>query len=669
MKTKVLEYQTYQQLELFVNDNNFNNKLNLLIQVFTSQYHKEFISSLSNYLIRLLPNAQIIGATTAGEISNNGILKNSTVISFSYFSNTTIQTNILEYKESSFITGKNLMRSFNNYNSKDLKLLITFTDGLNTNGEEFLNGISSINNNVIVAGGMAGDNSRFKETFVFTKDKILSKGAVGVAFYNKDLSIYTDYSFNWETIGKKHIIEKSNKNRVYQINGMTTVEFYSHYLGKDIGRLLPSVGIEFPLVLKQNNINIGRAVLAKHNDGSLSFAGNMPEGSEVQFGHGDVQMIIDKGLQNIKQLIQKPIESIFIYSCVGRYSLLKDDVNLEILPMREIAPISGFFTYGEFYHDKKNNLSSNKLLNQTMTSVAISETTTTTEQITPNVFSDNPTQINCSSLHRTQAISNLIERTTKELEKLNSELELRIKKEVAKNIEKDDFMKVMKTQAQLGDMLEMILHQWRQPLSAITSSTSSLQIYRESNILTDEMLDNALENILIYSDSLNNTIDDFRDLFGSKNKLSNISLSTIINKSLTIISPLLKKENIKLDKELNEDAKVSVNVGLIMQVLLNIIKNASDVLLENNIKEPIIKIKTYVKKERCVIKIMDNGGGIPKNILPQIFEKGFSTKGTTHGTGLGLNMSRTIIENKVGGKLTANNVGEWAVFNIKIPII
>jgi len=169
--------------------------------------------------------------------------------------------------------------------------------------------------------------------------------------------------------------------------------------------------------------------------------------------------------------------------------------------------------------------------------------------------------------------------------------------------------------------------------------------------------------------NLNNTIEDFRDLFSPENNLSNIDLSSIINKSLTIISPLLKKENIKLEKELKDNAKVSINVGLVMQVILNILKNASDILVENKIKKPIIKIKTYIKRKRCIIKIMDNGGGIPKDILPHIFDKGFTTKGDTHGTGIGLEMSRTIIENKVGGKLTANNVGEWAVFNIKIPIV
>ncbi|MEA3553404.1 MAG: FIST N-terminal domain-containing protein, partial [Campylobacterota bacterium] len=640
---------------------------NLLIQIFTSHNDKNYILTLIDNILLYLPNAKIIGSTTCGEISNRGSINNSTVISFSIFEQTRIETNLVSFNQSSYLTGQNLLSSFNNSN-EDLKLLITFTDGLNTNGEEFLKGITSINENIVISGGMAGDNSKFEETFVFTQDEITSKGSVGAALYNKNLNIHTDYSFNWETVGKKHIIEKSEKNRVYKIAGMTTVDFYKYYLGDDIGRLLPAIGIEFPLVIKRDGINVARAVLSKHDDGSLSFAGNIKEGSEVQFGHGDVQMIINKGLENVKSIIDHPIESIFIYSCMARRALLKNDINLEILPLRELAPISGFFTYGEFYHNCSKDGCSNQLLNQTMTIIGISENTKIIDKITPNIFSNNPPKVDDINLHRTQALSILIERTTKELEELNKDLEQRVDKEVEKNLEKDTILQVVQTQAQLGEMLEMIIHQWRQPLSAITSSVTSTQVYKETGILTDDMLGDSLNNILTYSDHLNTTIEDFRNLFQIDNSSKTISLVDLIEKSLTIIMPLIKSENIKVIKEFDSDSKVAVPVGLLMQVILNIVKNAIDILIEKKIEKPIIKFKTYIKKDRIVIKIMDNAGGIPDDIIKKVFNKKFTTKADTHGTGIGLDMSKTIVENKIGGKLRVNNVAQWAVFNIKIPI-
>jgi len=353
---------------------------------------------------------------------------------------------------------------------------------------------------------------------------------------------------------------------------------------------------------------------------------------------------------------------------MARRALLQNDINLELLPLRELAPISGFFTYGEFFHSCKNNICSNQLLNQTMTILAISEKENLIEKITPNIFSQNPSNVDEVALHRTQALSILIERTTKELEELNNQLEIRVEKEVAKNIEKDAMMQVMKTQAQLGDMIEMIIHQWRQPLSAITTTTTSVQLYKDTNILTDNILNESLNNILSYTEHLNTTIGDFRDLFKIGNKSSSTTLSNLMEKTLTIINPLIKKENIEIIKEFDSDSEISIPIGLMMQVILNIIKNAIDILVERKIKNPKIKIKTYIKKERCIIKIMDNAGGIPANILPHIFNKKFTTKSHSHGTGIGLDMSKTIVENKVGGKLTANNVDNWAVFNIKIPI-
>ncbi|MEA2050989.1 MAG: FIST N-terminal domain-containing protein [Campylobacterota bacterium] len=666
MKTLTIEYESNEQIDSFIEDHSLRSEDNVLVQIFTAVHDEEFIKSLINNILKTLPKANILGSTTCGEISNNGSLTNSTVISFSVFQNTKIVTKIINAGKDSFETGKDIINSFPDNQSDDLKLMISFADGLNTNGEEYLNGISSINDSLVVSGGLAGDYEKFVETFVFTQDGILNCGAVAAGFYNKDLNVNTDYSFNWESVGKKHIVEESIKNRVYKIGGMTPVDFYTHYLGDDISRLLPAIGIEFPLVIKKDGVVIARSVLTKHDDGSLSFAGNIPEGSVVQFGHGDVQMIINKGVDNIKNIIENPVESIFIYSCMARRALLQDDINLEILPMKEIAPISGFFTYGEFYHNCKNNSCNSQLLNQTMTIVAISESLNIIEAVTPNIFSHNPPHVNDTSLHRTQALSNLIERTTKELEELNSNLEDEVSKEIEKNIEKDSMLQIMQSQIQLGEMMEMIIHQWRQPLSAITSTTSSLQVYKETGILSDDILDSSFENILSYTDHLNSTIQDFRDLFSSNIKLEKMNSEQLIKKSLSIIKPILEKKKIKLVQKYSCTNSVNLSVGLLMQVILNIVKNAIDILLEKKIEDPKVKLSTFPDGKYSVIEISDNGGGIPEDILDKIFDKRFTTKKGGDGTGIGLDMSKTIVETKLNGEISAHNDNGWAVFTIKL---
>ena len=668
MKTFTLNYDSQEQLNRFLRDCNIDIKSSVLVQIFTSQVDKKFINNLRNQILKPIPHAIILGTTTCGEISNNGSQRGTTVISFSIFENTILKFTLIERTNKSFNLGQDIAKQFN-YND-ELKLILTFSDGLNTNGEAYVNGISSIYEDIIVAGGMAGDNGKFEETYVFSNDIITNNGAVAVAFYNKDLSVNTNYSFNWETVGKKHFVEKANKNRVYKIDGMSAVEFYSYYLGEDIARLLPSIGIEFPLVIERKGVKVARAVISKYDDGSLGFAGNIEEGSYVQFGHGDVQMIIDKGLDNIRKIIDHPVESIFVYSCMARHALLKDDINLEIMPLRELAPVSGFFTYGEFYHDCEEDSCSTQLLNQTMTTVAISETNTMTENITPNVFSDNPKQFDQVNLYRTQALSNLIERTTKELEDLNKDLENRIEEEVEKNSQKDSMLHMMQSQAQLGEMLEMIIHQWRQPLSAITSTVSSAQVYKSMGALSDEEIDKTFKNILSFTEHLNNTIGDFRELFKTDINTDNIPIDMLFNKVKTIVNPIVLKSKVKLTENFNyeKDAQINISVGLMLQVLLNIVKNAVDVLLQNSIRNPEIILDVTTDTDSCIIKISDNGGGIPEDIIDKIFDKRFSTKGSK-GTGIGLDMSKNIVESKLKGKLLVHNENNWAVFTIILPLV
>jgi len=665
MKTFTHEYSSKELLNTFIQNNYITNYSgDILIQVFTSVNTKEYILYLRDEILTFLPHAKIIGTTTNGEISQKGSVTNSTIISFSVFDKTTIQTNIVTTRKDSFDNGVEMVKPLNS--KQNFKLLITFTDGLNTNGEEYLNGIASINNEVIIAGGMAADYSKFEETFVFTENDITNNGAAGAAFYGKELNIHTDYSFNWETVGQKHIIEKSIKNRVYKISGKTSVDFYKHYLGEDIDRFLPAIGIEFPLVQEIDGIKKARAVLTKHEDGSLSFAGNLAEGTQVQFGYGDVQLIIEKGLDSIKSILNEHIESIFIYSCMARKALLKDDINLEILPLKEIAPISGFFAYGEFFNATVCSDTHAQLLNQTMTILAISENTRKTEKVTANIFKKkNPNDLD---LHRTQALSTLISRTTRELEDLNENLNTRVKEEILLNLEKDNMLNLLHTQAQLGSILEMILHQWRQPISAITSTLSSIQVYKEAEILTDSLLDENINSVLEYTNHLNTTIEDFRDLFKANDKNTQITLNDLITKSLTIINPIIKENQIDMVVKSHSDKKIYIPVSLMMQVVLNIVKNGIDVLTCNNIKKPKITIEVLEEKNHCIIKITDNGGGIPTDILPKIFDKNFTTKEEQDGTGIGLHMSKRIIETKVSGSLDVKNLTNGLVeFTIKIP--
>lgn len=222
--------------------------------------------------------------------------------------------------------------------------------------------------------------------------------------------------------------------------------------------------------------------------------------------------------------------------------------------------------------------------------------------------------------------------------------------------------------AQQGEMLSMIAHQWRQPLTALSATTNALilknMVGKEIN--SDELY-NELKLISTYTNHLSSTIDDFRNFFKAEKEKTTVSFEELADKSLNIIKLSLETNNIKIFKNYNCKNKFSTYENEVRQVILNIFKNAEDVLIERKIEDKKIFIETNEEDNYIVLSINDNAGGIKEELLSKIFEAYFSTKKNKDGTGLGLYMSRTIINKHCNGKLEASNNKYGAVFTIKIP--
>lgn len=287
----------------------FKNHKNILVQIFCGDYK---LQEYSNTIIKKLPQAKCIGATTDGEIIENQVTTNSSVISISIFENTNLQTAYCTNKDS-FKNGQELAQELI---TKNTKLLIIFTDGTVTNAEEFLKGVESINSKVIICGGMAGDNSEFIQTYISCNNKVLKRGSVAVALNSNILKVYNDYRFNWSTIGVGHTINKVKGNRVYSISGMKPTDFYAKYLGEEVAKELPTTGIEFPLIIENGSIKTARAVLKKHKDKTLSFSGNFNEGDVVKLGFGNAEMIMQNPINELKNLLEEFKPQSFFFTLV-----------------------------------------------------------------------------------------------------------------------------------------------------------------------------------------------------------------------------------------------------------------------------------------------------------------------------------------------------------------
>lgn len=404
MRTSLFTVKTVASVFDTIPFSEYSDEKNILIQIF-SGLGGEFMQQVAETVSSQLPHAVCIGATTDGEISNQCVSTQRCIISISTFDKTEIKSQTSTLK-SSYEAGCELASKLV---TNKTKLLIVLSDGTTTNGDDLLQGIYAQAPNVIIAGGMAGDNATFTQTYIICGDQLIKRGVIAVALDSDQLQVNNHYNFDWQPIGKKLLITHAEKNRVYTINDKPAAEIYAHYLGSDITHKMPGTGIEFPLVMKKNGVLIARAMLAMHGDGSLSFAGNIPQECEVQFGFGNTASIINKSISDSAQIINRNVETFFIYSCMARRRYMPENINVEIVPFANHAPTSGFFTYGEFFHTPQ----SNEVMNQTLTVVALSESEDSI--LNSDQASKDEAGQHGETIQTFNALSNLIKTSTDEL--------------------------------------------------------------------------------------------------------------------------------------------------------------------------------------------------------------------------------------------------------------
>jgi len=642
------------------------------LQIFSGINEVTVLENLVSDILSIIPYIQIIGATTSGEILNSDTFEFKIILSFATFINTDIKVIDMNFYKTSYKTAERIIDLFPT--NRIPQVVISFVDGLTINGEEYINAFHRYNKDMVISGGLAGDNARFEETLVLTHNRIVKNGAVVALLFNPDLHISTKASFGWDNIGKIMTITKADKNIVYEIDDIPIVDIYAKYLGHNIAKSLPQVGIEFPLIIQKENISIPRAVLGVHQNKALIFAGNLYVGDKVTFGYGNIDSILEFS----KTMDIKRSEAIFIYSCMARKSLMKDSIKLELQPLSQISTVSGFFTYGEFYSsvDSSNESNHHNLLNETMTILSLSENKLQNSKYNKEVKEHN-------SIHNKRnltlkAFSHLISQTTLEFEELNQFLEKKITEEVAKNVKKEEMLQRQSRLAQMGEMISMIAHQWRQPLGAINSSVIGIQskvsigkfdfkVENDRNkFLT--FLDRKLTNITEYVATLSETIDDFRNFFKPDKKKELINITEPVKRALKIVETSMSSKGIEIDTEFEAQQDICIYKNELMQVILNILKNSEDNFIERHITNPKISIKVYFKNYKSCVSIQDNGGGIPDNILHKVFNPYFSTKHEKNGTGLGLYMSKIMIEEHHNGFLNVENKNNGAHFLIEIEV-
>ena len=242
--------------------------------------------------------------------------------------------------------------------------------------------------------------------------------------------------------------------------------------------------------------------------------------------------------------------------------------------------------------------------------------------------------------------------------------------------EKDQIMFQQSKMASMGEMLRNIAHQWRQPLSVITSSATGLKLKKEFGILNDEDFGEFADGILKSTNYLSETIEDFSNYFKNSKNKEYFFISEILDKTTQLSKATLKNSDIKIEIDVENNYEIYGIKNELIQILLNLINNTKDAY--DNQQQEIQYLKIYTKKymNNVVIYVRDVAGGIPSNILEKVFEPYFTTKHQSQGTGIGLYMSKQIVEERLKGAIDAYNIEEkindekykGMEFKITIPI-
>lgn len=270
-----------------------------------------------------------------------------------------------------------------------------------------------------------------------------------------------------------------------------------------------------------------------------------------------------------------------------------------------------------------------------------------------------------------------VEEKTKELLELNQYLEIKISKEVAQNRKKDLIMFQQARLASLGEMLGNIAHQWRQPLGSLMMIIQSFKTKMDRGKLSYEFVEEKVNDAGLLAQNMSNTLDDFRNFFEPNKTKNSFEISSCIEHSLELSKYSLMQSNIKVELDLKKDIEISGYYNELSHVFLNIISNSKDALLSHSDKDArIIDITLKKQKNNAIVTIIDNGGGIDESILPKVFEPYYTTKYKSAGTGIGLYMSKQIVEKHMDGTIECNTIKKrffdkeftCTVFVIQLPI-
>ncbi len=609
----------------------------ILIQFFCEYHSYEIMQEMATFLTDALPQAHVVGVTTDCRVYDRTMQDKKIAVSCTLFDKSSVKVAAVESADMDGIDfEKSLIQ-------KSMRAVLLYSNDKQIIKNSFLNDLrASMDDSCVVSGGLSVNESSHGNAYISYQNRVYEKGFVAISLAGKELFAQSVNQCKWQVISSPMIITKAIKNRLYEIDNMPAIDIYEKYFGRNISQKLPSVGSLLPLLVKHNGVNRVLMPFMKYDDGSLLFCNELYLNEPVYFTIA-ASSGMDEHIREYRALLNSTLpETVYLYSDINE---MHDD---KALNDRANCTAQAFFSGGAFFSDSENIY----LRNYCSTAVAFSESTPIQIATTKNDTSENE-------------YSQLLPALSHIIQVLTSEWKEKFDDESSKLVQKDKLINQNNKLMQMGEMVSMIAHQWRQPLNSLSATAINISLLSMMGELTHEEIEENTQFIQKQCQNMSDTIDTFMNFVKPAKQTKPFRLIDTVDAIMKIIGTQLVNHNIKLEVVTsNKDISLVGHEDLLEQVLLNLLTNSRDAFetLDSPFKKIAISIDMLEDTPRITFE--DNAGGIPKEIRDKVFNPYFTTKGQGKGTGLGLYMSLDIMRKSFAGDLIYQPIDDGSHFEL-----
>ena len=679
MRQLVHYYYHQERLLDWIKENELTDSDKLLIEINFPDKDQVKLKALLKKLNMLFPQATIVGMQSFTSFVNHTVtdINPQPVISVMEFESSTISSLVLNLNEN-YIKGQEqkpnmlMIEKLLQPNTKALEILSSYNESTSSN---YINALGDEFGHLKIFGGGA-TNKGTEDAFVFHNGTIYPKAVILIFMHGENLNVELFQAFDWKPISKKKKITKVEDSSILTIEKSPALDIYKKYfpnIENDV-----SVFLQVPLYLTKNNISHTAHILnANFENQSIKTAQKFQEGDVVQLSIGNYNAMMNRTQEIHTFLSSTPTQALWIGSCISYEYGFRIPILHYLSNIEDINNIFGYSTAQEYFNTENQP---NTYHNHTFVMASISESSSAylslrelrSENITPFEIANKTLY---SIMHKTanelnlltENLENMVNQRTKQLETLNKELQIKIDNAVRKEKRQNGIMNQQSRLASMGEILENIAHQWRQPLNTVSwimnDTLIKAKLGKGDEIDLEELAKKVNNSVQFLSD----TIEDFRRFVDHSDMAQTFNIRKTIEATILLIKETLVKSNIKIELDCPDDINYKGFENDFKHVIMNLINNARDAFEDRKISDGLIYIRVYHEKDELIIAVRDNAGGISKPILKNIFEPYFTTKHKTKGTGLGLYMSKNLIE-KVNGSIEAISImNKKTTFIIKLP--